>query len=207
MEEAATVTRWTRRLLLSAVAVLVPALAGCEAGLNAPTLQFHPASNGATEIVDGIAIDDAFVLGPPLNSALVAGGQAGVFLSLDSQNGDRLVSVTAPGTASSVRLAHGPVTLAPGALVDMSGPVPQIVLTGLTGPLTGGQTIQLVLDFATVGTVTLQVPVEPAAYYYATYSPPPVVTPTATPTPSAPPGTAITATATATASASASATP
>jgi copper(I)-binding protein len=179
------VTRWTRRLLLSAVAVLVPALAGCEAGLNAPTLQFHAAAFGTTTIVDGIAIDNVFVLGPPLNSTLPAGGQAGVFLALDAQNGDRLMSVTAPGAASSVKLIQGPVNLAPGALVDLAGPVPDVVLSGLTSPLSGGQTVQLVLDFATAGEVPLQVPVEPAAYEYATYSPPPPVTPLAKPKPSA----------------------
>ena len=49
---------------------------------NAPTLDFHPASFGNSETVDGITIDDAFVLGPALGSALPAGGQAGVFLAL-----------------------------------------------------------------------------------------------------------------------------
>ena len=37
-------TRWNRRLLFGALAVLVPVLAGCEAGFNAPTLTFHPAN-------------------------------------------------------------------------------------------------------------------------------------------------------------------
>jgi hypothetical protein len=49
-------------------------------------------------------------------------------------------------------------------------------------------------SFLTVGTVTLQVPVEPAEYYYATYSPPATVTPTATPKPSASPTGAATGT-------------
>ena len=35
-------TRWNRRLLFGAMAMLVPVLVGCEAGLNAPTLQYHP---------------------------------------------------------------------------------------------------------------------------------------------------------------------
>ncbi len=179
-------TRWTRRLLLGAVAVLVPVLAGCEAGLNAPTLSFHPASNGTSETVNGITIDDAFVLGPSLSSALPAGGQAGVFLSLEADNGDRLVSVAAPGAASSVQLVTGPVTLSPGSVVNLSGPQPQIVLNGLTSPLSGGQMVNLVLDFATAGVISIQVPVEPTAYDYATYSPPPAPTPTVTPTAPAP---------------------
>jgi copper(I)-binding protein len=175
------VTRWTRRLLVGAIALLVPALAGCEAGFNAPTLTYHPAANGASAVVGGITVDDAFVLGPSIGSSLPAGGQAGVFLSLAAQNNDRLDSATSTA-ASSVQLTTGPVTLTPGALVDLSGPTPQIVLNGLTSSLSGGQTVQLTLNFATAGSVTLQLPVEPAAYDYTTYSPPPP-TPTATPTP------------------------
>jgi copper(I)-binding protein len=167
------VTRWTRRLLVGAIAILVPALAGCEAGLNAPTLEFHPASFGVSETVNGINLDNVFVLGPALNSTLPAGGQAGVFLSLYAQNSDRLESASAPGTASSVQLVSGPITLNQNSLVDLSGPTPELVLNGLTSPLSGGETVQLQLNFANAGQVTLMVPVEPAAYEFATYSPPP----------------------------------
>lgn len=173
-------TRWTRRLLFGAIALLIPVLAGCEAGADAPTQQFHPASNGTTTTAGGITIDNAFVLGPPLNSVLPAGGQAGVFLSLFAQNGDRLESATAPGAASSVKLTGGPVTLPPQTLVDLSGPAPHIVLTGLTNPLSGGEMIQMTLVFSTEGVVSLAVPVEPAAYEYTTYSPPPTPAPTGT---------------------------
>ena len=196
-------TRWNRRLLFGAIAVLVPALAGCEAGLNAPTLEFHAATNGVSVIENGINIDNAFVLGPGLNSTLPVGGRAGVFVALLAQNGDTLESVSAPGTASSAQITGGPVDLAPQALVNLDGPAPQIVLSGLTRPLTGGETIKLVLTFATVGAVTLDVPVEPQAYTYATYSPPPTPTPTPSPTVTA----HASASASGTATASPSATP
>ena len=175
-------TRWTRCLLLGAIAVLVPVLAGCEAGFNAPTQEFHQAAFGASTTSNGITIDDAFVLGPAVNSVLPAGGQAGVFLSLQADNGDQLTKVTASG-ASSVQLVSGPVTLAPNSLVNLSGPEPQIVLTGLTGPLSGGQTVSLALYFANAGKITLTVPVLPASYDFTTFSPPPPPTPSATPTP------------------------
>ena len=170
-------TPWTRRLLVGAIAILVPALAGCEAGLNAPTLEFHQASFGTSTIFDGISIDNVFVLGPALGSTLPAGGQAGLFLALQTPNSDQLTSISAPGTASSVQLGNGPITLSPNTLVDLDGPSPLVTLNGLTKALNGGEAVQLVLHFATAGSVTIMVPVEPAANEFATYSPPP--TPTA----------------------------
>jgi len=171
------VTRWNRRLLIGALAILVPALAGCEAGFNAPTLEFHAASFGVSTMVDGINIDNVFVLGPPLGSTLQAGGQASLFMALQSSTSDQLTSISAPGAASSVQLGNGPINLSPNTLVDLSGPEPLLALVGLTNPLSGGETVQVVLHFATAGAVTLMVPVEPAANEFATYSPPP--TPTA----------------------------
>ena len=181
-------TRWNRRLLFGVLAVLVPALAGCEAGSNAPTLEFHPAAFGAYANTNGISISNAFVLGPPLNGPAVAGGRTGVFLSITAENGDKLVSVSAPGTAIAGRITGGSVNLPPAAPVDLTGPVPQVVLTGLANPLQGGETVTLNLGFAAAGTVTLAVPVEPQAYEYATFSPPPTPSPSATKkvTPTAP---------------------
>ena len=199
-------TRWNRRLLFGAIALLVPALAGCEAGLNAPTLEFHQSSSGVTVMQNGINIDNAFVLGPKLNATLPVGGRAGMFVALQSANGDRLVSVSAPGTASSVQITGAPLELPSQSLVDLQGPSPEIVLSGLTRPLVGGETIQLDFLFATAGVITLQVPVEPQAYTYATYSPPPVPTPTATPSTKAT-GTGTSVSASSTATPSPSATP
>jgi copper(I)-binding protein len=200
------VTRWNRRLLFGAIALLVPALAGCEAGLNAPTLEFHQSSSGVTVMQNGINIDNAFVLGPELNATLPVGGRAGMFVALQSANGDRLVSVSAPGTASSVQITGAPLELPSQSLVDLQGPSPEIVLSGLTRPLVGGETIQLDFLFATAGVITLQVPVEPQAYTYATYSPPPIPTPTATPSTKAT-GTGTSVSASSTATPSPSATP
>ncbi len=198
-------TRWNRRLLFGAIAMLVPVLAGCEAGLNAPTLEFHPASAGVSTVANGITIDNAFVLGPELGSTLPAGGQAGAFLALTAPSDDRLESVSAPGSAASVKVAGGSVDLPSYQLVDLDGPAPQIVLHGLTNPLSGGETVQLILTFATAGSVSLTVPVEARAYAFATYSPPAIPTPTASPTGTVKPKAHASATPTGT-SASASAT-
>ncbi len=194
-------TRWNRRMLFGVLAVLVPALAGCEAGLNAPTLEFHPAAFGAYANKNGISISNAFVLGPSLSGPAVAGGRAGVFLSITAENGDRLVSVSAPGTATAGRITGGSVNLPSQALVDLTGPVPKVVLTGLANPLQGGETVTLNLKFAEAGTVTMAVPVEPQAYEYSTFSPPPTPAPPAVKKKKANPS------ASASASASGSATP
>ena len=186
-------TRWNRRLLFGAIAVLVPVLAGCEAGLNAPTLEFHPANFAANTVKGDISLSNVFVLGPAPSEQLPAGGQASVFLAITSQSGnDRLDSISAPGTAQSVRVTGGSIRLPAQTLVDLSGPEPEVVLTGLTRPLTAGQAITLNFRFARAGTITLQVPVEQRSFEYATFSPPATPSPSASPTPSG------TATATAT---------
>ncbi|MFY9931187.1 MAG: hypothetical protein WAK82_24625 [Streptosporangiaceae bacterium] len=177
-------TRWNRRLLLAAVALLLPALAGCEAGNNAPTLEFHPATNGTTITHNGVTIDNAFVLGPVPGASLPKGGRAGVFMALTAENGDRLESISAPGAANSVQVTGTSVNLPAEQLVDLSGPVPKVVLSGLTSSLAGGEAITMTFTFAEAGSVTVQVPVEPRAYYYATYAPPAIPTPKATVKPS-----------------------
>jgi copper(I)-binding protein len=171
-------------MLFGALAVLAPALVGCEAGYNAPTLEFHPAAFGAYAMKNGVSISNAFVLGPSVSGPAVAGGRAGVFLSITSQDGDKLVSASAPGTASAVQIAGGSVRLPPEVPVDLTGPVPQVVLAGLANPLQSGGTVTLNLTFAEAGTITLTAPVEPKAYEYATFSPPPSPSPTAKPKPS-----------------------
>ena len=199
------------RLLLGAgvLALLVPAVAGCEAGSGAPTLEFHAASAGAQTIFNGISITNAFVLGAPTGSTVPSGSSASLFVSLynGGSGSDTLVSATAPGSAGSISLSGGSVALpADAAPVNLTGPSPQVVLENLTKPLTGGSTIPVTFNFQHAGTVTLQVPVEPQSYYWATYSPP-AATPTtaATPTATATPSTS--ATPATTPSGTASATP
>jgi copper(I)-binding protein len=170
-------------MLFGALALLVPALAGCEAGLNAPTLAYHPAAFGGYATHDGITIDNAFVLG---STTGVAVPRAGVFFAVVSQDGDRLVSISAPGTAPLVRIAGGAVNLPAQVPVDLTGPEPKVVLTGVSSPLSSGSTITLTFNFAKAGTVTMGVPVEPDTYEYATFSPPPALpAPTVTKTPPA----------------------
>jgi copper(I)-binding protein len=174
------VTRWKRRMLFGALAVLAPTLAGCEAGFNAPTLDYHQAAFGAYAMKNGVSISNAFVLGPSPSGPEVAGGRAGVFLAITSQDGDKLVSASAPDTASAVQILGGTVSVPAAVPVTLTGPVPRVVLTGLANPLQGGDLVKLNLTFAEAGTIAMTVPVQPKAYEYATFSPPATPSPTAT---------------------------
>lgn len=177
-----------RPLLIGALALLIPAAtAGCEAGFDAPTLEFHQASAGAHAVVNGITISNVFVLGAPTGSALPTGSSAGVFLSLfnGGTNSDSLVSMTAPGSASGVHLSGGAVSLPANSQVNLTGPQPSVVLSPLTRTIDGGEDITVTLTFAHAGSVQLQVPVQPQSFYYSTYSTAPTPAPTpASPTPS-----------------------
>lgn len=175
-----------RRMLIAAAVALVPlAAAGCEAGTNAPTQQWHQPTDGSGTTVGTITISNAFVLGAPLNSSLLPGQAAGLYLGLVNTGPlDHLVSVTAPGTASSVQLPGGTIALPPQQAVLLTGPQPTVLLEDLTRTLVGGSLISITLTFQNAGTVQMRVPVMPQAQYYSTYSPAPSASPSATATPS-----------------------
>jgi copper(I)-binding protein len=177
-----------RKLALVAAAALIPVLAGCEAGNNAPTLAFHYPTDAAGISVGGLAIRNVFVLGAPLGRSLVAGQSASVFLALVNNGApDKLIGITAPGTAASVTLP-GNIPINLGHPVFFTGPTPRVVLTDLTRPISSGSTIRLVLTFQKAGPVVLLVPVMARAAHYVTYAPPqPSASPPATGT--AAPGT------------------
>jgi len=166
-----------------AAAALIPVVAGCEAGTNAPTLLFHYPTDAAGTAIGPLSIRNVFVLGAPIGRKIAAGQSASVFLSLiNTGTPDKLVSITAPGTASSVTLPGTGIPVVNGHPVYYSGPLPQVVLRDLTRPLTSGSTIRLVLTFQKAGPVVLDVPVMPRALQYATLAPPPIpASPAATP--------------------------
>jgi copper(I)-binding protein len=170
-----------RRLLILAAAALIPAVAGCEAGNDAPVLQFHYPTVGAGTVVQDISIRNVFVLGGPGTSNLPRGGSASLFLALiNTGSPDQLLSIQAPGTATAVTVAGGTVRLPTGSQALLTGPRPAAVLTGLTRSLRSGSDITIVLNFAKAGSVRLQVPVLAQSQDYATFSAPPP-TPSATP--------------------------
>jgi hypothetical protein len=172
-----------RRLLIVAAAALIPALAGCEAGNNAPDLDWHYPTEGVGTVVQGISIRNVFVLGAPNSNPLPAGQSAGLFLALVNNGpaADRLLSVQAPGLATSVTFPAGGVALPVNGVKLFTGPVPQVVLTDLTRTITGGTVVTIVLNFQKAGRVSLRVPVISNSTSYATFSPAPTPTPSTSP--------------------------
>lgn len=175
-----------RDLVVVAAVGLVPAIAGCEAGNNAPTQQWHQPTPGASAIVDNtLRINNMFVLGPAPGFTLPRGASAGVFFAL-ANNGapDRLLSIRAPGEAASVVVPRGGITLGREQTLLLTGPSPRVVLVHLTRTLNGGQWIRLNLQFQNAGFVSLKVPVMPRTESYGTFSPAPLFlrpSPSATP--------------------------
>jgi len=172
-----------RRILIAAAAALVPLIAGCEAGDNAPVLHWHQPTNGTFQVVtSNITISNAFVLGAPIGQVLGQGKNAGLFLTLVNAGRprDRLVGITT-AAAQSVRLPAGGVRLSPGSTVLLAGPAPALLLQNLAHPLTGGTNIQITLIFARAHSVTIHVPVMPRATFYTTFSPAPAPSPSASP--------------------------
>ena len=178
-----------RRACAVAAVALIPVLAGCEAGSNAPVLHWHPPTNGASATIrEGggeIAIRNAFILGAPPNATLPAGSSASLFVGLvNTGPRDRLIRISAPAAATSVTLPQGGVLLEKDQSALLTGPAPKLILTGLTRSLPGGSYVKVSLTFQNAGTVGLFVPVIARADSYATFSPAPATSPA----PSASPG-------------------
>jgi copper(I)-binding protein len=178
------VTPIGRLAAAAAIAGLVIGVSACEAGNNAPTLEYHPQSAGLDVQVDGIKIIDAFVLGWA-SGPIPAGQSASVFLALYNQGRgtERLTGASAPGVAKSVTLPTGGITLPSSQAVDLTHAKPRIVLNGLLHPLAAGGSIRLVLSFSSAGNVTLTLPVLPRLGSYSTFSPAPSPSPSTSASP------------------------
>ena len=167
-----------RGLMVVAAAALIPAMAGCEAGTNAPTQQWHQPTPGASMVVNNtLRINNMFVLGPAPGLVLPRGASAGVFLALANDGPpDRLISMTAPGSASRVQVPVGGISIGRQQSLLFTGPAPRVLLQQLTRTLHGGQYVVVNMEFQNAGHVILRVPVMPRTAAYGTFSPAPTGT-------------------------------
>jgi copper(I)-binding protein len=182
-----------RRACAVAAVALIPVLAGCEAGGDAPILNWHPPTSGAsaTIIAGGgqIAIRNAFILGGVPNFTLPAGSSASMFVGLvNTGPRDRLIRVSAPGAATSVTLPTGGVLLKRDSSALLTGPAPELVLSDLTQSLTSGTYVRVLFTFQKAGTISLTLPVIQRADSFATFSPAPRPTPSVSATGKRQPG-------------------
>lgn len=158
------------------------ALAGCG---SAQTLPIPKAVNaGANAAAHDVLIRNMFILGPPPGQTLPRGGATPLFASFVNEGTapDRLVSVSAPGTARSASIQGGGIDLPSRRLVG-GGPTPRIMLQKLATPLHGNETVKVALTFRDAGTVTINAQVKVRTGPYATYAPAPRPT-SPSPTPS-----------------------
>jgi copper(I)-binding protein len=182
-----------RRACAVAAVALIPVLAGCEAGGDAPILNWHPPTSGAsaTIIAGGgqIAIRNAFILGGVPNFTLPAGSSASMFVGLvNTGPRDRLIRVSAPGAATSVTLPTGGVLLKRDSSALLTGPAPELVLSDLTRSLTAGTYVRVLFTFQQAGTISLTLPVIQRSTSFATFSPAPRPTPSVSATGKRQPG-------------------
>lgn len=182
-----------RRACAVAAVALIPVLAGCEAGGDAPILNWHPPTSGAsaTIIAGGgqIAIRNAFILGGVPNFTLPAGSSASMFVGLvNTGPRDRLIRVSAPGAATSVTLPTGGVLLKRDSSALLTGPAPELVLSDLTQSLTSGTYVRVLFTFQKAGTISLTLPVIQRSDSFATFSPAPRPTPSVSATGKRQPG-------------------
>jgi hypothetical protein len=176
-----------RGVLIVAATALIPVIAGCEAGFNAPTQEWHQPTAGASAVVSNtLRINNVFVLGPAPGFVLPAGASAGMFFALHNGGApDRLIGISAPGSAARIQVPLGGISVGRQQSLLLTGPQPRVLLRSLTRSLHGGQYVRVNMDFQSAGHVTLLVPVMPRAAFYATFSPAPRLflrpTPTLTP--------------------------
>jgi copper(I)-binding protein len=182
-----------RRACAVAAVALIPVLAGCEAGGDAPILNWHPPTSGASATIFAgggkIAIRNAFILGGVPNFTLPAGSSASMFVGLvNTGPRDRLIRVSAPGAATSVTLPTGGVLLKRDSSALLTGPAPELVLSDLTQSLTAGTYVRVLFTFQKAGTISLTLPVIQRSDSFATFSPAPRPTPSVSATGKRQPG-------------------
>jgi copper(I)-binding protein len=157
-------TRRGRWAAAGAAGVL--ALAGCDAGNDAETVQETPDVAGVDGTVGRVSLDDVFLDAEDTIAAGAAVPLRGV-LTNDAEEADRLVGVTTPA-AQSVQLLDASGQVSPdGIELPAAGQVEAVTdtvrmqLEGVTAPIAPTDTVRVTFTFETAGEVALDVPVAP----------------------------------------------
>ncbi|MGY1663583.1 copper chaperone PCu(A)C [Geodermatophilus sp. SYSU D00705] len=146
--------------------VAVLALAGCDAGNEAETLEETPDTAGVDGSVGQVSLDDFFLDAEDTVAAGASVPLRGVVTN-DAEDADRLVGVTTPA-AQSVQLLDESGQASPagievpagGQVEAVTGPV-RFQLEGVTDPIAPTDTVRVTFTFRSAGEVALDVPVAP----------------------------------------------
>jgi copper(I)-binding protein len=164
-----------RRIAVAAAFLAAPVLAGCSVGFDANTNKPYAPVEAAALIDQGaygkqsIHVPQAFILGPEPGGQIPWRGSVPVYLTMlnTGDSAETLKSASAGDFATAK--VESPVQLPPNQLVKTEAGKPYVVLEGLNKALRGGEYVRLDLQFASAGTITLNVPVVARSREYVAY--------------------------------------
>lgn len=147
------------RFALAAVAVVVPALAGCGTNFNAQTDQVYNPSRGVTDRSGTIDVLNALVV-----SGTDGSGTVVATLANNTDEADKLLTVTIDGSAANINAAAGSTDIEPLGHVNLgtSGAV-----AGSGEGIVPGRFVELAFTFETGEAITVDAPVVPNTGDYA----------------------------------------
>lgn len=160
-----------RRRTVAVVALgLSLLLTGCGADFDAQTYQERTVADGTNADVGDIALRNVALAPPPAGDLYEAGEDVEVTLTLVNQGSDddQLVAASSPAAGSVEILESAQVVSeidVPGG--GSTGDDVSLRLTGLTEDLRPGRYVEVVLQFANSGRVTITAPVSTTGEYDA----------------------------------------
>ncbi|MDX6273212.1 MAG: periplasmic copper chaperone [Frankiales bacterium] len=166
---------------LAAVLLLTaPVLGACGAGRDSVTERERSAVDGAQVDAGDLQLRNVHLTHPSAGTEWAVGSDVPVVMYVVNRGAaDRLLSVSAPGFATSVTMTPSAIDIGQGGLLRTGAPAAQptastagpgsgpgsgsgtvsVVLSKLTKKLLPGQTVPVVFTFQRAGQVTLAVPV------------------------------------------------
>ena len=169
-----------RVLALVVAAAVAPAIAGCEAGFNAPTQKWHQPAAGASRIVnDELRINNVFVLGAAPAFSLPRGGSAGLFLRHQQRGRPRPAGRGSPPRARPPRSSCRSAASACPPSSRCSCPARPPAWSCAASPAASGAASTSWSSCTSCGPATCPwlVPVMPRAQWFSTFSPAPLLVP------------------------------
>ncbi|WP_250285422.1 MULTISPECIES: hypothetical protein [unclassified Frankia] len=151
--------RTATALLVAATSLTgTAALSACAAGSDALTSQARTTTNTVSGAVGTISLRNVYVAGPAARGADAQVVSA--FFNGGTQE-DQIIQVSSDAANGGVAPASAVLKPGGGVIYIANGSAP--TLTGLNRELLVGQAVPVTFTFAKAGSVTLNVPVEPAA--------------------------------------------